>query len=142
MATLTRQQANTMLATGVEHDLRDIHAVHGLLEQQFEAAVRHHTATLTALAEQMTPLLDAMEARRQQRIKLVRALLGPRANMAQYIESLAPAAQSPLGAAWRELEALTQACKQSTLRNGSLLAEQHAIMERVLHGEEHTYAPR
>lgn len=142
MATLTRQQANTMLATGVEHDLRDIHAVHALLEQQFEAAIRHQTSKLTALAEQLTPLLDGMEARRQQRVKLVRALLGARASMADYIASLAPAAQSTLGAAWRELEALTQACKQASLRNGNLLAEQHSIMERVLHGEEHTYAPR
>lgn len=142
MATITRQQAANLLATGVEHDLRDIHAIHALLDKQFEAAVRHRTAELTELAEQLTPLLDTMESRRQQRVKLVRALLGQRATMTDYIASLAPEAQSKLAAGWRELEALVAACKQATLRNGTLLAEQHSIMERVLHGEEHTYAPR
>jgi len=29
-----------------------------------------------------------------------------------------------------------------TLRNGSLLAEQYSVMQRVLHGEEQIYAPR
>jgi len=35
-----------------------------------------------------------------------------------------------------------RACKDATLRNGQLLAEQHGIMQRVLHGEEQLYAPR
>ena len=44
MAKLTRQQATALLLDGVRLDVQDGAAVHGLLERQFEAAVRHRTA--------------------------------------------------------------------------------------------------
>ena len=74
MSRLTRQQANLLLADGVQADVRDSAEVLALLERQFEAALRHRSSELTGLAEQLAPLLDAMEARRQQRVSLVRAL--------------------------------------------------------------------
>jgi flagella synthesis protein FlgN len=142
MANLTRQQANALLANGVQLDLREAGAVHALLEQQFEAAVRHRSADLSLLAEQLEPLLDGMEARRKQRVSLVRALLGPQGTMADYVSSLQPTPRAALQSAWNELERIVRECKNATLRNGSLLAEQHSVMQRVLHGEEQIYAPR
>jgi flagella synthesis protein FlgN len=139
---LTRQQANLLLADGVQADVRDSAEVLALLERQFEAALRHHSGELTRLAEQLTPLLDAMEARRQQRVSLVRALLGEGATMAQFVASLAEPARGALAAAWANLESTVQACKAATTRNGGLLAEQYTVMQRVLHGEDDTYAPR
>lgn len=142
MATLTRQQANAILIDGVQSDLQDAGAIHSLLEQQFEAAVRHRSAELTALAEALAPLLATMEGRRQQRVSLVRALLGPDAAMSQYIASLAAGPRAAFEAAWEELEGVVRACKEASNRNGQLLAEQFSVMQRVLHGEEDTYAPR
>ncbi|WP_313172307.1 flagellar export chaperone FlgN [Massilia oculi] len=142
MATLTRQQANTLLLEGVQKDLAEAAAIHTLLEQQFEAAVRHRSAELSALAANLEPLLEAMEARRQQRLQLVRALLGPDASMAQYSASLAASARATFDAAWAELETIVVACKEATTRNGRLLAEQYSVMQRVLHGEDEIYAPR
>jgi flagella synthesis protein FlgN len=142
MATLTRQQANTLLLEGVNLDVQEAAAIHAKLEQQFEAAVRHRSAELGALAEGLEPLLEAMEARRQQRLQLVRALLGPEATMADYSASLAPQARAGFDAAWNALENLVRACKEATVRNGQLLAEQYSVMQRVLHGEEQIYAPR
>ena len=142
MATLTRTQANTLLLEGVERDLREAAAIHALLEQQFEAAVRHRSVELSALAGNLEPLLAAMEGRRQQRLQLVRALLGPEATMEQYIASLVPAARATFDAAWAELETIVRACKEATTRNGQLLAEQYSVMQRVLHGEDGIYAPR
>ncbi|MDY0974291.1 flagellar export chaperone FlgN [Massilia sp. CFBP9012] len=142
MATLTRQQANTLLLEGVQKDLAEAATIHTLLEQQFEAAVRHRSAELTALADGLAPLLEAMEARRQQRLSLVRALLGPDASMAQYSASLAAGARTTFDAAWTELEAIVRVCKEATMRNGRLLAEQYSVMQRVLHGEDEIYAPR
>jgi flagella synthesis protein FlgN len=72
----------------------------------------------------------------------VRALLGPQGTMAQYSATLAPAPRAAFEAAWQALEQTVRACKDATLRNGQLLAEQHGIMQRVLHGEEQLYAPR
>lgn len=142
MATLTRAQANALLLEGVNLDLAEATTIHTLLEQQFEAAVRHRSAELTALADGLAPLLESMEARRQQRLQLVRALLGPQATMEQYMASLAPAARVVFEAGWHALEGIVRACKDATTRNGQLLAEQYATMQRVLHGEDVTYAPR
>lgn len=142
MATLTRTQANALLLDGVQRDLHEAAAIHALLERQFEAAVRHRSIELTALAEDLAPLLEAMEGRRQQRLRLVRALLGAQATMEQYIASLTPAARATFDAAWAELETIVRACKEATIRNGQLLAEQYSVMQRVLHGEDGIYAPR
>ena len=139
---LTRQQANLLLADGVQADVRDSAEVLALLERQFEAALRHRSSELTQLADQLMPLLDAMEARRQQRVSLVRALLGEGAGMADFIASLAEPARGALAAAWSDLESTVQACKAATNRNGGLLAEQYTVMQRVLHGEDDTDAPR
>ena len=124
MAKLTRQQANTLLLEGLRLDVQDGAAVHGLLERQFDAAVRHRTAELTELAQQLTPLLDAMEARRQQRVSLVRALFGPDGGMDQFFATLEAGARAQAQAAWQQLETILTASKQATNRNASLLAEQ------------------
>jgi flagellar biosynthesis protein FlgN len=142
MSRMTRQQANAALAEGVQADLDASAAILALLERQFDAAVRHRSAELASLAEALTPALDAMEARRQQRVVLVRALAGQEGSMASLIEAMAEPERTRLGAAWQELEQLVRACKQATARNGALLAEQFSVMQRVLHGEEPLYAPR
>ncbi|WP_229429313.1 flagellar export chaperone FlgN [Massilia sp. ST3] len=142
LAKLTRQQAVALLLDGVRLDVQDGAAVRDLLEQQFEAAVRHRSSELTQLAEQLTPLLDTMEARRQQRVSLVRALLGPQATMDAFFATLDAGARGAAQAAWSELEAVVTACKAATTRNASLLAEQYTVMQRVLHGEDGIYAPR
>ncbi len=142
MSRLTRQQAQSLLADGVQADVRDSAEVLALLERQFEAALRHRSSELGQLAELLAPLLDAMEARRQQRVSLVRALLGLDGTMAAYIAGLPGQARTDFSAAWADLERTVQACKEATARNGGLLAEQYTVMQRVLHGEDGIYAPR
>lgn len=142
MSRMTRQQAVAALADGVRADLGAAGAILGLLERQFEAALRHQADALTCLAAELTPALDAMEARRQQRVTLVRALLGADGSMAGFIAAQAEPARASLAAAWTDLEALVVRCKAATLRNTNLLAEQFSVMQRVLHGEDQTYAPR
>ena len=71
MATLTRTQANTLLADGVTLDVKEAATILMLLERQFDAAVHHRSAELSTLAQELTPLLEAMEARRQQRVHAV-----------------------------------------------------------------------
>ena len=83
-----------------------------------------------------------MEARRQQRVSLVRALFGPEGGMDHFFATLEAGVRADAQAAWRELEAIVTLCKQATGRNAGLLAEQYSVMQRVLHGEEAIYAPR
>lgn len=139
---LTRQQAVSSLVEGVGQDLAAASAIHALLERQFQAALRHRGTELAALAEELAPSLDAMDARRRQRVALVRALMGPDATMTNFIATQPEPGRAALAANWGELERLVVACKSATTRNGNLLAEQFTTMQRVLHGGDGTYAPR
>lgn len=142
MSKMTRQQAAAALAEGVGQDLAAANAIHALLERQFEAALHHQGAELARLATELTPALDAMDARRRQRVALVRALLGNEGTMAGFIAAQPEPGRAALAAAWSELERVVVACKAATTRNGNLLADQFTVMQRVLQGGDGTYAPR
>jgi flagella synthesis protein FlgN len=142
MTRMTREQANAKLAADVRADVEAAGAIHALLERQFEAAVRHESAALATLAGELETQLAAMDARRKERVRLVRALHGEAASMAQALAALPPAARVRASADWAELEQRVLACKHATARNGHLLAEQFSVMQRVLNGGEDTYAPR
>lgn len=139
---MTRDQAVARLLDGIQGDIAACGAVRELLERQFQAALRRRGAELAELAGQLMPQLDAMEERRKQRVQLVRALFGPQATMGDLFAKLDAARRDAASQAWTQLEALVRDCKEATLRNGSLMAEQHGVMQRVLYGEEATYAPR
>jgi flagella synthesis protein FlgN len=142
MSRMTRDQALGRLLDGIQADLGSGSTIRDLLERQFQAALRHRGAELTALAEELMPQLDAMEQRRQQRVQLVRALFGQDATMDQLFFGLPDARRAGALASWERLEQLVRDCKQATTRNASLMAEQHSVMQRLLHGEDQTYAPR
>ncbi|PQO89899.1 flagellar protein FlgN [Massilia phosphatilytica] len=142
MSRMTRDQAVARLLDGIAADMSACGTIRELLERQFQAALRHRATELATLAGALTPELDAMEQRRLQRVQLVRALLGPQATMDDLFGSL-PVPQRTRGQAdWEQLEALVRDCKHATTRNGNLMAEQFTIMQRLLHGEDDTYAPR
>jgi flagella synthesis protein FlgN len=142
MGRLTRDQAVTRLLDGIQDDIQACGAIRALLERQFQAALRHRAAELGELAEALTPQLDTMEQRRQQRVQLVRALHGASATMDDLLNGLAPTQRARAGADWERLEQLVRDCKQATARNGSLMADQYSVMQRVLHGEDQLYAER
>ena len=141
MTRLTRDQAVGQVLEGIQADLGACGVIRDLLERQFRAALRHRSAELAALAESLTPQLDAMEQRRVQRVLLVRALHGQQAVMDQFFANLPAAQREQSLAAWRQLEQLVVDCQEATVRNRSLMAEQHSVMQRVLHGDDQTYAP-
>ena len=142
MSKMTRDQAIAKLAAGIQADLAASSTLLELLERQFDAALRHRSAQLAELADELMPALEAMEQRRVQRVSLVRALLGPQADMAQLIASLAAPQRAAVAADWHALEQMVLECKRLNARNSALVTEQYSIMQRVLHGEEQTYAPR
>jgi len=142
MGRMTRDQALGRLLDGIQDDTKACATIRDLLERQFQAALRHRGAELAALADALSPELDAMEQRRQQRVQLVRALFGQQADMDQFFANL-PAPRRPAAlSAWEQLEQLVRDCKAATTRNANLMAEQHSVMQRLLHGEDDTYAPR
>lgn len=129
------------LLRGVADDLAGYRALLLLQQEQFEAALRHRGARLTELAEQIIAALEALEVRRVQRVQQVGVLLGQAGTMQQAADLLKPAARERLQADWLELEHMVVECKRLNVRNGALLTDQYSIMQRVLQGEEHIYAP-
>lgn len=141
MTQLERQEVMKRLLHGVAEDLQAYPQLATLLEQQFQAAVRHQNALLAELADTISALVDTMQQRRAQRVALVQRLLGPNGTMAQAFALLKNAARERMEADWSALEQLVIECKRLGKRNSDLLVEQYSIMQRVLHGEEQIYAP-
>ena len=142
MSRMTRDQALNRLADDIQADLGACGTIRDLLENQFQAALRHRGDELASLGEQLMPQLDAMEERRRQRVQLIRALFGADATMDDFFAKLDAARRASAHGAWRRLEQLVRECKEATTRNGNLMAEQFSVMQRLLHGESDTYAPR
>ena len=141
IAALPRQDAMRALLAGIAEDLQAYKGLQDLLEEQFEAALRHQAARLGDVAEAISTLVDTLQARRAQRVALAQRLLGPTGNMAQAFALLKNAAREKIEADWKTLETMVVECKRLSKRNSDLLLEQHSIMQRVLHGEDQLYAP-
>ena len=141
IAAMTRQDAMRVLLAGIADDLRAYPALQDLLEQQFNAALRHRAAELGQAAEAISALVDVLQTRRAQRVALAQRLLGPTANMDQAFALLKNAAREKIESDWKTLETMVVECKRLSKRNSDLLVEQYSIMQRVLHGEEQIYAP-
>lgn len=129
------------LLAGIADDLHAYAGLGALLEEQFDAALRHQGPRLGDIAEKITAMVAEADARRIERVALAQHLNGPNATMAQAFALLKPAGREKMEADWLALEALVTECKRLSKRNADLLVEQHGIMQRVLHGEEHTYEP-
>ena len=140
-AALSRQQAMQQLLQGVNEDRDAYRTLLVLLDEQFDAAIRHQRERLGTLAEAIGTLVDTLEVRRARRVELATALTGAQPSMAQVFTLLRPEARAKVQADWAELESMVQAAKAAGKRNGDLLAEQYTIMQRVLHGENQTYEP-
>ena len=138
---ITRQEAMRRVLQGMTDDSVDYAALKTLLEEQFQATLHHQSARLTALAEQVVAAVEPLDARRRQRVSLVTALLGPQGDMPQLFALLQEDARATAERDWVALEQMVLECKRLNTRNSDLLTEQYSIMQRVLHGEEDTYAP-
>jgi len=138
---MTRQDAMKRLLHGIAEDQLAYEELGGLLEQQFQAAIRHQNERLGELAETISALVDVMQERRRQRVVLAQRLLGPTANIMQAFSLLKSPAREKMEGDWKALELKVIECKRLGKRNSDLLVEQYSIMQRVLHGEEQIYAP-
>ncbi len=138
---IARQKLIDRLMVGVGEDVRDYRTLIAALEEQFTVAVRHDGAAMDGLTRRIETLVDRLEARRSERVRLVEQLHGKGARMTTAIEALPDPRRKMLAAGWSGLEQLVLRCKQLNERNCALMTDQHDVMHRVMHGEGHTYAP-
>jgi len=138
MNAVLSRPALSRLLRDAEADVADYAALAVLLEEQFASALRHETTALTVQAERIARLVDTLDERRCTREALVAELLGgaSKPSMAALFARLPVASRAPVEALWQRLEAAVQHCKARNARNAHLMSEQHAIMQRVLFGEE------
>ena len=140
-APASRQDAMRALLAGIADDMQAYAGLAALLEEQFDAALRHQGPRLADIAAKITAMVAEADARRIDRVALAQHLNGPNGTMAQAFALLKPAGREKMAADWQALEALVIECKRLSKRNADLLVQQHGIMQRVLHGEEHIYEP-
>lgn len=143
---MSRMNTLSGLMRGIGEDVRDYRVLRNLLQEQFDAALRHQSLRLGQLAERITELTEVLEQRRAQRVELVTALSGKGAGVITTFALLKGVPhealrREALQVAWSELEALVRECKQFNERNCRLIMDQYSIMQRVLHGEEQIYVP-
>ena len=133
----------TRVMQGVGADIQRYRELTRLLEAQFTAALRHDAVELSELANGVTELVASLDASRRDRTACVRAMLGAGASagMPAVFELLEGPRREALEAGWQTLEGLVRESKRLNARNCQLLMDQHALMQRVLHGEVSTYAP-
>jgi flagella synthesis protein FlgN len=129
------------LIAGVVGDLADYASLQALLDEQFDAALRHQNARLAELAARIETLCDTLEHRRAQRVELAARLLGPAARMSAVFPLMKGAARAALEASWQSLQVRVIECQRLGKRNSDLMVDQFSLMQRVLHGEEQLYAP-
>lgn len=141
MTQLTRQEAMRCLIDGVVGDVAGYASLELLLNEQFDAALRHQNARLAELAASIETLCDTLEARRAQRVELAERLLGPAARMSAVFPLMKGGARAALEASWQSLQARVIECQRLGKRNSDLMVDQFSLMQRVLHGEEQLYAP-
>lgn len=128
------------LLRDMDADVLDYRRLRTLLQEQFEAAMRHQGERLQQLAGAITETVDGLEGRRAARVELVHQLAGAQAAMDAALVLLPSPLKEAAAARWATLQALVRECKQSNARNGRLMTDQQAILQRVLSGgEEHTY---
>lgn len=139
---VTREQMAALMQS-VRDDLAACVAMRDLLEAQFAAVLHQQTDELMETAKRIAALGDAMLLRRQAQIGLVRSLSGNAAtpSMAAALAAM-PSALSVTLADWNaQFVQQMRECKALNQRNGRLLGDQHALMQRVLGAEVDTYAP-
>lgn len=132
----TPRQRWVAIAQGMQQDVSGYGALHGLLKQQFHAALRHDAAQMEALATAITTQAQQLENNRSTRVQHVQALLPPgsKVSMQAVFALLQPPLQTQLQALWAQLEAQVVACKNQNLRNCQLIMEQAEIMRSVIMG--------
>ncbi|HET9643004.1 MAG TPA: flagellar export chaperone FlgN [Burkholderiaceae bacterium] len=130
------------LLQGIEADTAACAQLKPLLQQQFDAALRHNAQALAALAMQITALVESMGANRAERVALLKRLVD--ASGEDAMERCLARLPEPLRAPWRErwdgLCASVAECKRLNVRNGQLLMDQYEIIQRVIGVAEVTYA--
>ncbi|WP_227470445.1 flagellar export chaperone FlgN [Massilia sp. YMA4] len=138
---LSRQEAMQQLLQGVADDKAGYARLLELLDEQFDAAIRHQRDRLGSIAAAIGTLVDTLESRRARRVELATVLVGPAPTMAAIFALLRPESRARVQEDWAALEQMVGAAKAGGKRNGDLLAEQYTIMQRVLHGEDQLYEP-
>lgn len=111
----------------------------GMLDDQFRTARQLDTAALARITADIATEVGYLDECQRARAKVLSAADALARRLPEATEQ---AARGALARRCRELKALAIQCRTATLRNGQLLASQHDMMRRILHGEQATYAPR
>lgn len=135
--------ALTQLLDDINADLHTYRRLAQMFDVQFAAALRLDADVLKRTAEQIEHEVGLLDARRR-----ARSGAGQKPLSIAYqqtgrtpVTTAATAQRATLDVCREEWKAAVKHCKAQAVRNGNLLASQFEMMQRLLHGEKHTYVP-
>ncbi len=111
-----------------------------MFDAQFAAALRLDGGALTRAAEGIAHEVGLLDERRRMRGGVGHVQLDAARQAALRAQATA-AQRTAIEARYAELEKAVKRCKAQAVRNGNLLASQFEMMQQLLYGEKHTYAP-
>ncbi len=132
------------LTDGLRHDLAAYDDLRELLNQQFNAALKHDADQMSELSARILTQVATLDVQRARRRDLLVSLLGSAVepSVRTLLQRLPASAAQPIAVLWRALEQALTACKTLNLRNCQLITEQQALMQQLMGREEHVYAQR
>ncbi|KGS38545.1 flagellar protein FlgN [Burkholderia pseudomallei] len=138
---MTRKEAFSRMLAGLEADRSRCEELRGLLEQQFDAALRRDGSLLMVAGSAIRALVQALGTSHEARRQCARVLAAPKrpASMSELCALLRGAARDALTLEWQSFDALMCECRRLNQRNATVLMSQFEIVQRVLHGESDTY---
>lgn len=136
---MTEREAVVRIFEGMRADIASYRTLRELLAAQFNAAVQHRAGVMQEIAERLAQIATELEARRRERVELASRLCKDRPSIRAVAARLQGSSREAFEACWKALEALVEECRELNQRNWHVVVTQHEIMQRVLHGETHTY---
>lgn len=132
------------LTDGLRADLAAYDELRELLNQQFNAALKHDADQMSELSARILTQVAALDVQRARRRELLVSLLGSAVepSVRMLLQRLPASTAQPIAVLWRALEQALTACKTLNLRNCQLITEQQALMQQLMGREEHVYAQR
>ncbi len=132
------------LSDGLRQDLSAYDDLRELLNQQFNAALKHDADQMSELSARILTQVAALDVQRARRRELLVSLLGSAVepSVRSLLQRLPASTAQPIAVQWRALEQALTACKTLNLRNCQLISEQQALMQQLMGREEHVYAQR
>ncbi|SHH19767.1 flagellar protein FlgN [Ferrimonas marina] len=135
---VSKRERLQILVREIRQDIEDYKQLRSLLRHQRELLQRRDSQALEQHNPRQNALCQTLARRAKRRGEILESLgvSADNGGMDRLIKALAAQSQKPLLALWQQLGSLVKECQLENEVNGKLLANQKALLDRVLNVEQ------